>query len=186
MVPVMSLWLPILLSAVAVFFASFIIHMVLTYHRNDFTAVPDEDAVLGALQPFAIPPGDYFVPFAGSPEAMKNPTYVEKVKRGPVLVMTVLPSGIANMAPQLAQWFVYCLIVSIFGAYVTGRALGPGAGYMEVFRFAGTTVFMGYSLALLQNSIWYKRNWGFTFKSMFDGLLYGLVTAGFFGWLWPG
>jgi hypothetical protein len=186
MVPVTSLWLPILLSAVTVFFASFIIHMVLRYHRSDFRAVPDEDAVLDALQPFSLPPGDYFAPFAGSPEGMKNESYIRKVKRGPVLVMTVLPSGMPSMAPQLAQWFVYCLIVSIFGAYVTGRALGPGAEYLAVFRFASTTVFMGYSLALLQGTIWYKRNWGFTLRSMFDGLIYGLLTAGFFGWLWPG
>jgi hypothetical protein len=54
-----------------------------------------------------------------------------------------------------------------------------------VFRLVGTAAFMGYSLALLQHSIWYKRNWGTTLKSVFDGLLYGLLTAGVFGWLWP-
>jgi hypothetical protein len=76
-------------------------------------------------------------------------------------------------------------VVSVFAAYITGRALGPGANYLEVFRFAGTTSFLGYSMALLQTSIWYKRNWGTTIRVMIDGLLYGLLTAGTFGWLWP-
>jgi len=31
----------------------------------------------------------------------------------------------------------------------------------------------------------YKRNWGTTLKSVFDGLVYALFTAGAFGWLWP-
>lgn len=70
-------------------------------------------------------------------------------------------------------------------AYIAGRALGSGANYLAVFRFAGASAFMGYSLALLQNSIWYNRNWGATVKSVFDGLVYGLLTAGTFGWLWP-
>jgi hypothetical protein len=54
-----------------------------------------------------------------------------------------------------------------------------------VFRFVGATAFMGYSLGILQNSIWYKRSWSTTLKSAFDGLLYGLFTAGTFGWLGP-
>jgi len=83
------------------------------------------------------------------------------------------------------QWFVYCIVVSIFGAYVTGLALPSGAGYMAVFRVASTSIFMGYALALAQGSIWYKRSWGYTLRSMFDGLVYGLLSAGFFGWLWP-
>ena len=56
---------------------------------------------------------------------------------------------------------------------------------MSVFRFVGTTAFAGYSLALLQSTIWWRRNWGMTLRSMFDGLIYALLTAGVFGWLWP-
>ena len=63
--------------------------------------------------------------------------------------------------------------------------MGPGTQYLEVFRFAGTTAFAAYSLALAQHSIWYRRNWGATLRSMFDGLVYALLTAGVFGWLWP-
>jgi hypothetical protein len=185
MVPVTSLWLPILLSAVITFVVSSIIHMVLPFHRNDVRRLPNEDAALEALRKLNIPPGDYVAPHVGSPAEMKAPAFLEKRNKGPVLFMTVMPSGPVSMGPSLAMWFVYGLIVSVFAAYVTGRALGPGAHYLAVFRFAGTTAFLGYSMALLQNSIWWKRNWGMTIRSMIDGLLYGLLIAGTFGWLWP-
>ena len=89
------------------------------------------------------------------------------------------------MGAQLAGWFAYLVVVSIFAGYLAGAALPPGANYLDVFRFAGTTAFAGYSLALLQNSIWWRRGWGFTVRSMVDGLLYACLTAGVFGWLWP-
>jgi hypothetical protein len=185
MVPVTSLWIPILVSAVIVFVASSIIHMVLPYHRSDLRKLAKEDEVMDALRRFNIPPGDYAVPHAGSPEGMKKPEFLEKRKKGPVVLMTIAPAGPPSMRTNLLLWFLYCAIVSVLAAYVAGRALGSGADYLAVFRFAGVSAFMGYSLALLQNSIWYWRNWGATAKSMFDGLVYGLLTAGTFGWLWP-
>ena len=50
MVPLMSLWIPIVLSAVIVFVASSAIHMILTYHKGDFGQVPSEDGVREALR----------------------------------------------------------------------------------------------------------------------------------------
>ena len=185
MVSVTSLWIPILLSAVIVFVASSIIHMALTYHRNDFRKLPKEDEVMQALRPFDIPPGEYSIPCAGSMKGMKDPAFVEKIKAGPVAFMTFLPSGSTSIASSLVLWFIYSILVSIIAGYVAGTALPRGANYLAVFRFAGCVAFTGYSVALLQNSIWYKRNWGTTLKSMFDGLVYGLLTAGVFGWLWP-
>jgi len=185
MISIVDLWLPILLSAVFVFIVSSIIHMMLRYHNNDFIKVPKEDEVMDALRKFEIPPGDYVVPRAGSMEAMKSPEFIEKAKKGPVLFMTVLQPGMPAMGGQLVLWFLYSVIIGIFAAYVAGRALTPDVHYLSVFRFVGATAFAGYSLALLQNSIWYNRNWSATLKSMFDGLIYALVTAGTFGWLWP-
>lgn len=185
MVPLTALWLPIVLSAVVVFIASSIVHMVLPFHRNDMRKVPREDDVQKALRGFNIPPGDYIVPCGGSPDAMKNPEFAAKVKAGPIVIMTVIPGGDWGMGRALALWFVYTLVVSLFAGYVAGRALGPGAHYLGVFRFAGVTAFLGYSMALAQFSIWYRRQWPTTLLSMFDGLVYGLLTAGVFGWLWP-
>jgi hypothetical protein len=185
MVPVMSLAIPIVLAAVIVFVASSIVHMVLPIHRNDLRKVAREDALMDAVRGFNLESGDYVVPHAGSPEGMKKPEFIERMKRGPVMFLTVAPSGPPSMGSNLALWFLYLLVVSFFSAYVTGRALGPGANYLEVFRFAGATAFMSYSLALPQNSIWWKRNWRMTILTMADGLLYGLLTGGTFGWLWP-
>jgi hypothetical protein len=140
---------------------------------------------MDALRRFSIPPGDYAVPHAGSREGREKPEFVEKMKRGPVAFMTFVPAGPPSMGTSLVLWFLYSVVVSVFAAYIAGRALAPGASYLGVFRFAGCSAFMGYSLALLQDSIWYKRNWGVTLKTMVDGLVYGLLTAGTFGWLWP-
>jgi hypothetical protein len=185
MVPVLALWLPILLSAVIVFVASSIVHMVLPFHAADLRRVPKEDEVMAAMRTFGIPPGDYGMPLARSMKDMNSPEFIEKMKRGPVVFMTVVPNGPPSMSRSLALWFVYSIVVGIFAAYIAGRALGPGAHYLQVFRFAGATAFVGYSLALAQHSIWYHRSWGTTVRSMIDGLIYGLLTAGVFGWLWP-
>jgi hypothetical protein len=185
MVSALALWLPILLSAVIVFVASSIIHMVLSFwHRDDFRAVPQEDAVMDALRPFDIPQGEYVIPHAASSKEMSEPAFKAKLERGPVAFLTVCSKDF-QMGRNLALWFIYCLLVGLFAAYLAGRALGPGAPYMEVFRFSGTVAFVGYALALLQNSIWYKRRWITTGKQLIDGFVYALLTAGTFGWLWP-
>lgn len=185
MTPLTALLLPILLSAVVVFVASSIIHMAPLWHRNDFPAPPDQDGVLDAMRPLAIPPGDYMLPRAQSMAEMKTPEFDEKLTRGPVVIMTVLPNRRIGMGKPLVLWFVYSIVVSTFAAYVAGRALAPGASYLEVFRFAGATAFIAYCAALWQNSIWYGRSWGLTLKQTADGLIYGMLTAGVFGWLWP-
>lgn len=185
MVPLMSLWAPILVAAVLVFIASSVIHMFLGYHRSDVRKVGAEDDLMEAVRKAGLAPGDYLVPHAGSREGMKAPEFVAKVAKGPMVIFTVLPGGSLSMGKNLAQWFVYCVVVGVFAAYVAGRALPSGAEYLHVFRFAGATAFAGYSLALLQGSIWYGRSWGYTLKSMFDGLVYAALTGGAFGWLWP-
>ena len=185
MVPLTSLWLPILLSAILAFVASFVLHMLLPLHRKDMRKVPREDEFLEAMRRFDVPPGDYAAPHAGEPEAMKDPAFLEKMRKGPLVLMTVSPGQEMSMSRELGLWFAYCVVVSVFAAYVTGRAVGPGTEYLEVFRFASTTAFLGYSLALVQHSIWYRRNWGTTIRSMVDGLVYALLTGGAFGWLWP-
>lgn len=186
MVSLLSLWLPVLVAAVLVFVVSSVIHMVLPYHRTDFKSVPREDDVMAALRPFAVPPGDYMMPRPATPKDMQSPAFQEKLKQGPVAMMTVYPNGPFAMGGSLAQWFVYCVVIGIFAGYVASRALAPGAEYLDVFQLTGTTAFAGYALAMPQASIWMRRAWSTTLKSMFDGLVYALVTAGTFGWLWPG
>ena len=187
MVSLMSLVIPIVVSSVLVFLASFVIHMVLAYHRTDLHKLPDqqEDQVLDALRRLNLPPGEYAVPHPGGPERMKDPAFVAKMTKGPLVFLTLSPGAPPTMGSNLILWFLYTIVVGTFAAYLTSRAVAPGGDYLMVFRFVGTTAFMGYSLALLHESIWYKRPWSRTFKSVFDGLVYALLTAGVFGWLWP-
>jgi len=181
----MSLWLPILLSAVAVFIVSAIIHMVLHYHDHDFAGLPDEDGVMAALRPFQLAPGEYTMPHCTNASQMKDPQFQEKLNQGPVAILTVMPNGPFKMGAQLFQWFLYCVLVGIFCAYIVGGLAEAGTEYRVIFRYVSATAFVAYSLAMIQGSIWYKRRWSSTLKSMLDGLIYGLVTGGFFGWLWP-
>lgn len=180
-----ALWLPILLSAVFVFILSSLIHMASPWHKGDYPKMENETEVLNALRPLSIPPGDYFIPRPASREDMGSPEFKEKVKQGPIVVMTVMPPGEMGMGRNLGLWFVYLLIISFFAAYVASRAVGAGASYRAVFRFAGVTAFIGYAAALWQMSIWYRREWLTTFKHTVDGLIYACLTAGVFGWLWP-
>lgn len=184
MVSVTSLWLPILVAAVLVFVVSSIIHMALKYHQNDFAAVPDEDSVRAGLR--SVPSGDYVVPHAKSNDERQSEEFKEKMRQGPVAFLTVHTPGEMNMGASLLQWFVYCVVVGIFAAYVGGISLGVGSDYLSVFQITGAVAFAGYGLALLQGSIWLGRKWSTTLKSVFDALIYACVTAGTFGWLWPG
>ena len=186
MVTILSLWLPILVAAVLVFVASSIIHMALGYHANDYGKLPNEHGVMDALRPFGIPPGEYVFPKPDSQKQMSEPEFQEKMKSGPMAFVTVLPSAVPKMGGQLVLWFVYCVIVGVFAAYITSRAVGPEPAYLEVFRFAGATAFFCYTVAGWQASIWYKRAWSTTVKNTLDGLVYALLTAGAFGWLYPG
>jgi hypothetical protein len=190
MVGIPALWLPILLSAVIVFVASSIIHMVLPWHKHDYAKLPDEDGTLDALGRLSIPPGEYMFPSPGGDmKVMRSDAFKAKMLKGPVGMINIFPplpeSNPLGMGRQLTQWFVYCLVVGVFAAYIAGRALQPGADYLQVQRFAGCTAFVGYTLALWQRSIWYRQPWSIVLKDTVDGLVYGLLTGGTFGWLWP-
>ena len=188
MVGIFSLWLPILLGGAAVFIASSVVHMVLPHHRKDFQILPDEDGVMDALRPFDIPPGDYLTPCShAGMDAMKDPAFKAKAESGPLLVMTVLPKGsfTEGMGKTMGAWFLYCVLVSFFTAYAAELALPAGAHYTQVFRFTATVTFGFYGLGLWPQSIWFKSSTSTAVKSTVDSFVYGLMTAGVFGWLWP-
>lgn len=186
MTTVTALWLPILVSAVAVFVVSSIIHMTPLWHKTDYPRYASEDRVLDALRPLGIPPGDYMMPRPASSAEMRSPEFLEKMKRGPAVMMTVFPPWSGSMAGNLSQWLGYCLLVSLFAGYIAGAALPAGTATAgAICRFAGTVTFVGYTVALWQMSIWYRRAWSMTLKSTFDGLIYAAVTCGVFIWLWP-
>ena len=186
MVPILSLWLPIVLSAVVVFIASSLVHMVLPWHRSDYGKLPDEDGVQSALRKLSLAPGDYLFPKPDSPKSMKDPAFLGKWKTGPVGRLTIMKTGDApSMGRPLVLWFLYCVIVAIFSAYIAGRALQPGSPYLQAFRFAGATSFVAFALGTWPETIWMGRPASTTIKMNIDGLIYALLTGGIFGWLWP-
>jgi hypothetical protein len=184
MVALTALWLPILLSAIIVFGASSIIHMLLPYHRSEYHQLPDEDKLLAALRSAGLKRALYVFPFCTHKD-MKSPAILEKFKQGPVGMLTVFPSGPPNMGKFLGLWFGYCLLIGLFVAYLTGHTVAPGTPYLAVFRVAGTAAFMAYGLGPLVNGIWKSQPRSMCLKESFDGVVYCLLTAGTFGWLWP-
>lgn len=182
MATLVALWLPILLSAVFVFVVSSVIHMALPIHKGDYGGMPQEDRVLDALRA-GVPPGQYRFPYASSMKEYGSPAMKAKFERGPVGSIVVLRG--MNMGKALGQWFVFCLVIGVFVAYVTGLALPAGAEYMRVFRIAGTVAVIAHAFSSVNDSIWKGVSWSTTLKFAFDGVVYGLVTAGTFAWLWP-
>jgi hypothetical protein len=180
-----ALWAPILIATVVVFLASSVIHMAPLWHRGELPAVPNEEKVSDALRPFAIPPGDYMLPRAANMEAMKSSAFTERVLLGPNMILTVLPNTPWSMGRNLVLWFLYCLVVSIFTAVVAGCAFPTDAPYGSLLRVAGVTSFLGYTAALWQMSIWYRRSWKTSIKATIDGIIYAAITAVAFGWHWP-
>jgi len=185
MVTLTSLWLPIVVSSVIVFLASWLVHTMLPHHKSDFSKLANEDDILAAMHKAGAQPGDYAFPYAATMKDMQSPEMTEKYKRGPVGVMTVSAGNPTNMGASLMQWFIYLLIGGVLVAYVTTRTLSADTHYLSVFRIAGVVAFIYYAGAHASSSIWYKRKWSTTWKYVVDGFLYSLLTAGTFGWLWP-
>lgn len=185
MITIAELWLPILLSAVLVFVASSIFHMVIQMHSKDYKKMSGEDAVLEAIRGQNLRPGTYMFPGADSLKAAYTPEMIEKWKRGPVGIMTVMPSGPPNMGKNLSLWFLYTILIGVFVAYAGTLGLQRGDEYMSVFRLTGTVAILGYALSAIPETIWKGQSWATTARFIFDGVVYGLVTAGTFGWLWP-
>jgi len=184
MVALSALWLPIVVAAVLVFVVSSLVHMALRYHQSDYRQLPSEAQTIEALRSASLTPGTYTFPYCQHKD-MGTPEMIAKYEKGPVGLMTVMPNGAPAMGKYLGMWFAYCLLVGVFVAYLAGHTLAPGTHYRAVFRVTGTAAFLAYGLSQLVDSIWKGQPASATLKHVFDGLLYALVSAGAFGWLWP-
>ncbi|NND60853.1 MAG: hypothetical protein HKN49_11360 [Gammaproteobacteria bacterium] len=182
-VSLMSLWLPIVAAAAIVFVASALVWMVLKWHDSDWSKLPDEEAARAALTGAA--EGEYSVPYAANNAERASEAFQARCKEGPVVMLTVFPRGLPNMGKQLGLWFVYCLLVSWFVAYLLTATLAAGTNYLQVFQVAGTAAFLAYAGGAVPAMIWFGQGKGRTVKDIADGLVYALLTAGVFGWLWP-
>jgi hypothetical protein len=179
------LWLPILLSAVAVFLASSLIHMILKWHNSDYRGLPDEESVRASLRQHPLEPGQYIIPYCPDMKDRDKPEVMKKWTDGPVAFLTVSPDGLPAMGKALGLWFLYGLAVAFMAAYVAAATLPAGAHYLRVFRVVGTVSFLTYAGGHVQGGIWWGKPWKSVIKDVVDSLIYGLVSAGIFEWLWP-
>jgi len=176
-------WQPILASAVLVFIASSILHMVIPLHKGDYAGLPGEDQVLESMRNQAIAPGEYMFPYCESMKDTSSPEMIEKYKQGPVGFMAVMPDGAPGIGKNLVQWFFLSVLVSIFAAYIasfTGIKTPR-----ELFRLAATVAVLGYAASHISSSIWKAQKWTTTMKFIVDGTVYGLLTGGAFYVLAP-
>lgn len=178
---IISLWLPIIASAVVVFIAGAVIWMAMPWHKTDWRKTADEEAVRAALK--GCEPGTYTVPNCTDSKQYAEPEMQQKLKEGPQAFITVVPSGIPAMGPKLAMMFAYNVLVAVVCAYLLSRTVGAGADYLTVFRITGTVAFVCYGVAYIQESIWFGRPWSMTVKTFWDALIYAVLTGGVFGWL---
>jgi hypothetical protein len=182
--PFGSLWLPVILSAVAVFLVSAVLHMVLTYHKRGYKQLPNEDAVRATIGG-ALAPGLYVVPYCSDMKKMAEPEMKKKFVDGPVAMLTIRPRGEVRLGKHLAQYFAFTLLVSFVAAYVARHTLVPGASGMEVLRITGTIAFGIYGLGHMTDAIWEGEPWANTLTEIVDGAIYGVVTGLVFMFLWP-
>ena len=185
MVALAQLWLPILLSAVLVFIASSLVHMVIKWHNSDYWKLPNEDEVRAAIQKGNPAPGQYVTPYCMDMKEAQSPEMQKKYADGPVGLFYLKKPGPMNMGPQLGGWFGFNVVIAFFVAYVCAHTLAPGTPYLQVFRVAGCVCFLAYAGGEVPAAIWMGKPWKVAFKEAADSLFYGLLTGGAFGWLWP-
>jgi len=182
MVPLSALWIPILVSAVFVFIASNIMWMALPFwHRSDYGKLPDEKTVLAGLS--AAKSGQYMVPKLDWNKM--TPEEREEMQRGPMALLLLRNPAHFSMGKAMALWFLYPVVVSVFVAYLAGHTLPIGTKYLQVFRVVGTAGVLAYAFRTVPDAIWYGKPWKVVFKELIDGVIYSLLMAGAFGWLWP-
>ena len=184
--PFGSLWLPVIVSAVAVWIASSIVHMVLRYHRADYRQLSDEESVAAAVRKVGPGPGLYVMPYCADMSQMKDPVFRKKYDEGPVALLTVMRNGPPTLGKHLLQWFLLCFLVSFVVAYVARHTLSPDADALNVMRVTGTVAFIAYGFGYFQDSIWKAGPWSNSLRGLLDAAIYGVVTGLVFRFLWPG
>jgi hypothetical protein len=183
--PLGSLWLPVIVSAIVVFVGSSILHMFLKYHNLDHKPLPNEDAVREAIAKGDPAPGVYFTPYCSDHRQMREPATLARFTKGPVAMLTVLPKGAPALPKHLALWTGFCLLVSFTTAYIARHTLHPGDDGMLVMRITGAVAFTAYGFSHVSDSIWKGQPWANTARALVDAAVYALLTGVTFRLLWP-
>ncbi len=177
-----DLWLPIILTSIALFFCSFLAWAVLPHHKGDFSTPPDEGAMLSAVRSLSLAPGRYIFPNCQG-KNMKDPEVAKKLAEGPMGMINVWP--MPNMGKNMALTFLTFLIATVLVAYLARETLPNGAAFARVFQVVGTAGVLTWCFSFIANMIWFNGGARAIAMCFIDGLVYGLVTGAIFAFLWP-
>jgi ABC-type cobalt transport system substrate-binding protein len=182
----LSLWLPILLSAVAVFVISSVIHMVVKWHASDYAGFSNEDAVRAAIRAANPTPGRYVVPFCKDMKDMGSEAMLKKYQEGPIGHVLIGPNGAPNMGKYLGMWFVWTLGVAIVAAFVVSQIFGlDPTRARAAAKLVGAITFIAFGFGTVTESIWGMRPWSSSVKHLLDAALYAVGAGLVFYFLWP-
>ena len=180
------IWLPTLVTAVLIFFASSLIHMVFKWHNSDYRKLGNEDDVRAVIRAAKPAPGQYVIPHCMDMKDMAGEAMLQKFREGPVALLTVRPSGTPNMGKSLGMWFVFCLAVAALagciaiGVIPVGKANGQSAGCL-----VGLISLLTYFGGSVQMAIWMGKPWSAVTKDLLDSLIFSIISALVFMWVWP-
>lgn len=179
-----QLWIPILASAVLVFVASSLIHMVFKWHAADYHGLSNEEAVRAALNSGTPAPGEYVIPYCSDMKQMSSPEMMKKYQEGPLVYMTIRPGMVPSMGKSLGLWFALNVAISIIAGYIAAKTLTPTATAGQVCRVVGTLAFVAYAGGSVSAGIWWGKPWASVAKDILDALIYAIVMGATFAWLW--
>lgn len=184
-ITLMQLWLPILLSGIFCWFASALIHMLIKYHNFDYKKLSNEEQVGDALREGNPKPGLYHMPHCTDMKEMNNETMQAKFKKGPIAMISVFENGMPPMGKLLAQQLAFFLGGCFLIAYVATLSVTPSVEFIVVFRFIMIISFITFGYGLIPESIWMGRPWATCLRYLLDALIYAVIVAATFAWLWP-
>lgn len=182
---VFQLWLPILATAVFIFIASSLIHMVFKWHNSDYQKLGNEDEVRAAIRAGSPAPGQYVLPHCVDMKDMADPAMIKKFTDGPVAFITVRPSAAPAIGGALVNWFIFTLVIAIVAATVAVDAFGIKGDSRSVAQLIGVVSFLAYAAGSFQMAIWMGKPWGSVGKDVLDAVIYAVVSGVTFLWLWP-
>jgi hypothetical protein len=182
-----SLWLPIVLSAVAVFFLAGLAWMVVGHHAKDWVKLPNQDAVMDVLRDQA-PNGGQFV-FPGCDhkdrKSMNTPEFQAKFAKGPSGYLYIRKPGPFSMGPMFVQSILFYLVVTTLVAHLATATFHEGAPRAYVFHYVWLATWLAYAAGMTWSVIWAGHSWRHTLLCMLDHVVYAAATAGIFAWRWP-
>ncbi len=181
----LQLWMPIVVTAVAVFIASSLIHMVFKWHNSDYRKLANEDAVRAAISAGSPAPGQYILPHCQDMKDLHGEEMQQKYRDGPIGFLTVRKNGPPSLGGSLLQWFVFNLALAVIAAAIALQTYGLHGEPHRAGHLVGMLSLLAYGGSSVQAGIWMGKPMGSVVKDMLDAFIYATVSALVFMWLWP-